>query len=59
MIVYNCVNAIPFVDANRERPKYQIKEDADTIRNGPRAIGEGSDIVKVAGNPREETVRAR
>ncbi|KAJ9182923.1 hypothetical protein P3X46_006855 [Hevea brasiliensis] len=30
----------------RERPKYQIK-DAETPRNGPRAVAESSDTVKV------------
>lgn len=43
----------------RERPKYQIKDDAETPRNGPKAIGEGSDTVKVTRDSRgEETVRA-
>ncbi|XP_057454008.1 uncharacterized protein LOC130745663 [Lotus japonicus] len=32
----------------RERPKYQIKEDLETPRNGPRGIGEASDTMKVA-----------
>ncbi|XP_038897628.1 germinal center kinase 1 isoform X3 [Benincasa hispida] len=41
----------------RERPKYQIKEE-DAATNGPRAIGETSDTVKVSRNVREETVRA-
>ncbi|GLT69696.1 hypothetical protein SLA2020_418270 [Shorea laevis] len=42
----------------RERPKYQIKEDADTPRNGPKAIGEGYDTVKATRDIRgEETVR--
>eukprot|EP00261_Vitis_vinifera_P031599 XP_019072842.1 PREDICTED: germinal center kinase 1 isoform X4 [Vitis vinifera] len=43
----------------RERPKYQIKDDAETPRNGPKGIGEGSDTVKVTRDSRgEETVRA-
>lgn len=51
---------ILFVDIDRERPKYQIKEeDAETPTNGPRAIGEMSDTVKVSRNVRDETVRAR
>ena len=33
---------------DRERPKYQIKEDQETPRNGPRGIGEASDTMKVA-----------
>ncbi|KAF3442016.1 hypothetical protein FNV43_RR15932 [Rhamnella rubrinervis] len=41
----------------RERPKYQIKDDADTPRNGPKAV-ETSDTVKVTRSLREETVRA-
>ncbi|XP_060668732.1 uncharacterized protein LOC107432558 isoform X2 [Ziziphus jujuba] len=41
----------------RERPKYQIKEDAETQRNGPKAV-ETSDTVKVTRSLREETVRA-
>lgn len=51
---------ILFVDIDRERPKYQIKEeDAETPTNGSRAIGETTDTVKVSRNVREETVRAR
>ncbi|KAA8526814.1 hypothetical protein F0562_008957 [Nyssa sinensis] len=43
----------------RERPKFQIKEDAETSRNGPTALREGSDTVKVKRDSRgEETVRA-
>ncbi|KAA8523930.1 hypothetical protein F0562_010353 [Nyssa sinensis] len=43
----------------RERPKFQIKEDAETTRNGPRALGEASDTVKVTRDSRgEETVLA-
>ncbi|KAM1356750.1 hypothetical protein ACFX13_031558 [Malus domestica] len=42
----------------RERPKYPIKEDADSPRNGPTARGEISDTVKVTRNIRDETVRA-
>ncbi|XP_062011448.1 uncharacterized protein LOC133728045 [Rosa rugosa] len=42
----------------RERPKYPIKEDDDTTRNGPTARGETSDTVKVTRNIRDETVRA-
>lgn len=45
---------------NRERPKYQLKEDAETPRNGPKAVGESTDTVKVTRDIRgEETVRAR
>ncbi|KAK2423656.1 non-specific serine/threonine protein kinase [Trifolium repens] len=33
---------------SRERPKYQVKEDLETARNGQRGIGEGSDTMKVA-----------
>ncbi|XP_004291506.1 PREDICTED: serine/threonine-protein kinase KIC1-like [Fragaria vesca subsp. vesca] len=42
----------------RERPKYPIKEDDDTTRNGPSPRGEISDTVKVTRNLRDETVRA-
>ncbi|XP_050370938.1 uncharacterized protein LOC126788948 [Argentina anserina] len=42
----------------RERPKYPIKEDDDTSRNGPTPRGETSDTVKVTRNLRDETVRA-
>ncbi|ONI12638.1 hypothetical protein PRUPE_4G176700 [Prunus persica] len=42
----------------RERPKYHIKEDGDTVKNGPTARGEISDTVKVTRNLRDETVRA-
>ena len=45
---------------DRERPKYQIKEDIQTPRNGPRGIGEGSDTMKAPRDLRgEETVRSR
>ena len=50
---------ILFVDIDRERPKYQIKDDEESPTNGPRTIGESSDTVKVSRNLREETVRAR
>lgn len=56
---YYGVNALCFCDPDRERPKYQIREDADTPRNSPKAIGDGNDTVKVIRNIREETVRAR
>lgn len=46
-------------DVDRERPKYQIKEDADTTRNGLKAMGDTSDTVKVNRNLIDETVRAR
>lgn len=43
----------------RERPKYQVKEDFENVRNGLRAFAEGSGTVKVTREPRkEETVRA-
>lgn len=49
-----------FYHLDRERPKYQIKDDGETPRNGPKAIGEGSDTVKVTRDSRgDETVRAR
>ncbi|KAL4312921.1 hypothetical protein GQ457_01G004370 [Hibiscus cannabinus] len=42
----------------RERPKYQLKEDAETPRNGTRAVGEFTDTVKVNRDVRgEETVQ--
>ncbi|XVF04262.1 hypothetical protein REPUB_Repub05bG0067500 [Reevesia pubescens] len=42
----------------RERPKYQLKEDGETPRNGPRAVGESTNTVKVTRDIRgEETVR--
>ncbi|XP_010545844.1 PREDICTED: serine/threonine-protein kinase 3-like [Tarenaya hassleriana] len=31
----------------RERPKFQIKEDGETPRNGPKALAESSSIVKM------------
>ncbi|XP_073221329.1 uncharacterized protein [Cicer arietinum] len=44
---------------SRERPKYQIKEELGTPRNGPRGVGEGSDTMKVARDFRvEETNRS-
>ncbi|KAF8411130.1 hypothetical protein HHK36_003669 [Tetracentron sinense] len=43
----------------RERPKYQVKEDVETPRNGPNAFGDASDTVKMIWDSRdEETVRA-
>ncbi|XP_059662670.1 uncharacterized protein LOC132308569 isoform X2 [Cornus florida] len=43
----------------RERPKFQIKEDAESLRNGPEAFGEASGTVKVTRDSRgEETVRS-
>lgn len=43
----------------RERPKFQIKEDAETPRSGPTALGEGSSTVKVTRDPKvEDTFRA-
>ncbi|KAK1416756.1 hypothetical protein QVD17_25872 [Tagetes erecta] len=43
----------------RERPKFQIKDNGETSRNGTQAFGEGSNTVKVTREPRvEETVRA-
>ncbi|XWS52094.1 hypothetical protein CRYUN_Cryun11dG0037700 [Craigia yunnanensis] len=44
----------------RERPNYQLKEDAETPRNSPKAVGGVSnDTVKVTRDIRgEETVRA-
>ncbi|RZB77161.1 Serine/threonine-protein kinase svkA isoform B [Glycine soja] len=38
----------------RERPKYQIKEDEETPRNGPSGMGEASGTVKVARDLRGE-----
>lgn len=44
---------------DRERPKYQIK-DAETPRNGPRAVAQSSGTVKVTRDVGDEgTVRAR
>ncbi|PWA54782.1 protein kinase superfamily protein [Artemisia annua] len=43
----------------RERPKFQLKEDGETPRNGTQAFGEGSNTVKVTREPRvDDTVRA-
>ncbi|KAK8545655.1 hypothetical protein V6N12_026485 [Hibiscus sabdariffa] len=43
----------------RGRPKYQLKEDVETPRNGPKPLGESTDTVKVARDIRDEgTVRA-
>ncbi|OMO53506.1 hypothetical protein COLO4_36710 [Corchorus olitorius] len=43
----------------RERPKLVIREDTETSRNGPKAVGESTDTVKVTRDIRgEETVRA-
>lgn len=51
---------MPYGICSRERPKYQIKEELGTPRNGPRGVGEGSDTMKVARDFRvEETNRSR
>ncbi|KAI3803492.1 hypothetical protein L1987_31644 [Smallanthus sonchifolius] len=43
----------------RDRPKFQIKGDGETPRNGTQDFGEGSNTVKITREPRvEETVRA-
>ncbi|XP_038691658.1 serine/threonine-protein kinase 24 isoform X3 [Tripterygium wilfordii] len=43
----------------RERPKYQLKEDGETPKNGSKALWEGSDTVKVNRDVKaDETVRA-
>ncbi|GMJ13872.1 hypothetical protein like AT3G15220 [Hibiscus trionum] len=43
----------------RERAKYQLKEDGETLRNGPKAVGESTDTLKVTRDIRgDETVRA-
>ncbi|XP_071715702.1 uncharacterized protein [Rutidosis leptorrhynchoides] len=43
----------------RERPRFQIKEDGESPRNGTQAFGEHTNTVKVTKEPRvEETVRA-
>ncbi|CAL5200920.1 unnamed protein product [Lathyrus oleraceus] len=39
---------------SRDRPKYHLKEDLETARNGSRGIGEGSDTMKVARDFRVE-----
>ncbi|XP_043701610.1 germinal center kinase 1 isoform X2 [Telopea speciosissima] len=38
----------------RERPRYQIKEDAESPRNGPVAFGDSSGTVKVNRDSRDE-----
>lgn len=44
----------------RERPKFQLKEDGESPRNGPIALGEASGTVKVIRDSKGEgTVRAR
>lgn len=57
-VAYCLHHAFGFLD--RERPKYQIKEDEDFSRNGFRAVGDASDTVKGTRDlSGEETVRAR
>lgn len=44
----------------RERPKFQIKEDGETPRNGTKALGEASGTVKVTRDSKvDDTVRVR
>ncbi|KAE8733623.1 kinase family protein [Hibiscus syriacus] len=40
----------------RERPKYQLKEDAETPRNGTKYLGESIDTVKAARDIRGEGI---
>ncbi|KAF1881434.1 hypothetical protein Lal_00023470 [Lupinus albus] len=55
-LVVNTTIALWFHD--RERPKYQIKEDQETPKNGRRGMGEASDTMKVGRDSRgEETNR--
>ncbi|PPD74180.1 hypothetical protein GOBAR_DD28897 [Gossypium barbadense] len=57
---FEVVNAPLKLNYAYERPKYQLKEDAETPRTGPKAVGESTDTVKVKRDIRgEETVRAR
>lgn len=43
----------------RERPKFQLKEDGDSPRNGQKTLGEGSGTVKVTRDSKpEDTVKA-
>lgn len=57
-VAYCLHHAFGFLD--RERPKFQIKEDEDFSRNGFRAVGDASDTVKGTRDlSGEETVRAR
>lgn len=45
---------------DRERPKFQIKEDGETPRNGTKALGEASGTVKVTRDSKvEDTIRVR
>ncbi|KAH9609195.1 hypothetical protein KSS87_002231, partial [Heliosperma pusillum] len=47
------------LDRIKERPKYQVKDDTDNVRNNLKAYGEGSDTVKVTREQRtEETVKS-
>ncbi|XP_027340383.1 germinal center kinase 1-like isoform X2 [Abrus precatorius] len=56
--IRNAKKSLKLSERIRERPKYQIKEDPGTPRNGPRGMGEGSDTVKVTRDLRgEETTR--
>lgn len=57
--IRNARKSARLLERIRERPKYQIKEDDEFLRNGSKAMGEASDTVKVKRDPRgEETVRA-
>ena len=47
------------MDIDRERPKYQVRENVDTARNGSRTMEDSSGTVKVTRNLIDDTVRTR
>ncbi|KAM7492569.1 hypothetical protein LguiA_035490 [Lonicera macranthoides] len=56
--IRNARKSARLLERIRERPKFQIKEDDETPRNGVGAFGEASGTVKVTRNSRaEDTVR--
>ncbi|CAI8593161.1 unnamed protein product [Vicia faba] len=52
--IRNARKSTKLLERIRERPKFQLKEDLETPRNGSRGIGEGSDTMKVARDFRVE-----
>ncbi|WZZ62132.1 hypothetical protein YC2023_062239 [Brassica napus] len=52
--IKNAKKSPKLLERIRERPKYQVKEDEETPRNGPRAPFESSGTVRVARDERSQ-----
>ncbi|KAE8713637.1 Serine/threonine-protein kinase 24 [Hibiscus syriacus] len=59
LALFIVVKMLVFRVLNRERSKYQLKDDGETPRNGSRFVGQATDTLKVTRDFRgDETVRA-